>query len=119
MKNNCIECGESFTGRADKKFCTSDCRNSHNNRLNSDATNFMRNINNILRKNRRILAELNPEGKAKIHRDKLLDRGFKFSYFTNIYTTKQGKNYHFCYDQGYMDIDNGYLVLVRRQSYVE
>jgi hypothetical protein len=79
----------------------------------------MRNINNILRKNRRILAELNPDGKAKVHRDKLLDRGFKFSYFTNIYQTKQGKNYHFCYDQGYMDIDHGYLILVRRQSYVE
>jgi hypothetical protein len=79
----------------------------------------MRNINNILRKNRRILAELNPDGKAKVHKDKLLDRGFKFSYFTNIYRTKQGKNYHFCYDQGYMDIDNGFLILVRRQSYVE
>ena len=119
MKNKCLECGDEFTGRADKKFCTTDCRSSYNNRLNSDSTNFMRNINNILRKNRRILAELNPDGKAKVHRDKLLDRGFKFSYFTNIYQTKQGKSYHFCYDQGYMDIDNGYLILVRRQSYVE
>jgi hypothetical protein len=119
MKKTCLECGDEFTGRSDKKFCTSDCRSSYNNRLNSDATNFMRNINNILRKNRRILAELNPDGKAKVHKDKLLDRGFKFSYFTNIYRTKQGKNYHFCYDQGYMDIDNGFLILVRRQSYVE
>ncbi|RMG77100.1 MAG: hypothetical protein D6714_20300, partial [Bacteroidetes bacterium] len=114
MKKQCLECGEMFTGRADKKFCTRDCRNAYNNRLNSDATNFMRNINNILRKNRRILAGLNPEGKAKVHRDKLLDEGFKFSYFTHIYRTRKGKEYRFCYEQGYVEIENGYFLLVRR-----
>ncbi len=119
MKKQCLECGDTFTGRADKKFCSADCRSAYNNKLNSDATNFMRNINNMLRKNRRILAELNPDGKAKVHRNKLLDRGFKFSYFTNIYTTKQGTHYYFCYDQGYMEIDNDYFVLVKRKAYVE
>ena len=79
----------------------------------------MRNINNILRKNRRILAELNPEGKVKIHRDKLIERGFKFRYFTNIYSTKNGNNYYFCYDQGYLELDGGMFTLVVRQNYVE
>ena len=79
----------------------------------------MRNINNILRKNRRILAELNPHGKAKIHRDKLTERGFKFSYFTNIYQTKNGHRYHFCYDQGYIELEGDMFTLVVRQSYVE
>jgi hypothetical protein len=119
MKRTCQECGEAFTGRADKKFCSVQCRSSYNNRLNSDVTNFMRNINNILRKNRRILAEFNPNGKARIHRDKLLERGFRFSYFTNEYVTKSGNVYRFCYDQGYLEIEEGFLTLVVRKAYVD
>ncbi len=119
MRNNCIECNEEFIGRSDKKFCSTECRSTYNNRLNSDSSNFMRNINNILRKNRRILAELNPKGKIKIHRDKLIERGFKFSYFTNIYKTKNGNTYHFCYDQGYLELEKNMFTLVVRQSYVE
>ncbi len=117
-KRACLECGEAFFGRKDKKFCSDQCRNAYNNRLNSDATNFVRNVNNTLRKNRRILAELNPTGKTKIRRDKLLAKGFNFTYFTNIYRTKAGKVYHFCYDQGYIAIDDDYLALVVRQEYV-
>lgn len=119
MKKTCIECGEKFHGRADKKYCSDHCRSVHNNRRNRDFNNFMRNINNILRKNRRIMADLNPDGKTRIHRDKLLDQGFKFSYFTNVYVTKSGRTYHFCYDQGYIETENGYLTLVVRQEYVE
>ena len=119
MKKKCAECGDSFVGRADKKFCSDQCRNSYNNKLNSDSNNFVRNINNILRKNRRILAELNPNGKIKVHRDKLLEQGFKFSYFTNVYSTKAGKTYHYCYDQGYLALENDYYFLVVRQEYVE
>ena len=74
MKKRCLECTDEFIGRADKKFCCDGCRSSYNNKLNSDTTNFVRNINNILRKNRRILAELNPNGKSKTHKDKLLEK---------------------------------------------
>ena len=118
-KKSCLECGDAIKGRADKKFCSDQCRSSYNNRQNSDVNNFMRNVNNILRKNRRILADLNPNGKAKVHRDKLLERGFKFSYFTNIYRTKAGKHYYFCYEQGYLELDNDWYALVIRQQYVE
>ena len=118
-KRKCIECGDSFHGRADKKFCSDQCRSAYNNKLNSDATNFVRNVNNILRKNRRILEELNPHGKSKVHRDKLMERGFKFSYFTNVYKTKAGKEYYFCYEQGYLALEGDYYALVIRQKYVE
>ncbi|MEO1412846.1 MAG: hypothetical protein AAFW73_23340 [Bacteroidota bacterium] len=119
MKKHCQECGAPFQGRADKKFCSAHCRTTFNNRLNSDSNNFIRNINNILRKNRRILAALNPRGKTKIHRDKMLEKGFKFRYFTNVYETKGGNVYHFCYDQGYLELTDGWFALVVRQEYVE
>ena len=118
MKKKCLECGDEFTGRVDKKFCSDQCRNTYNNRQNADSNNFVRNINNILRKNRKILAELNPSDKAKVHKAQLLDKGFNFNYFTNIYRTKAEKEYYFCYDQGYLAIENDYYMLVIRKEYV-
>jgi len=119
MKRLCKNCETEFFGRQDKKFCSDYCRNNYNNRLNSDAYNFVRNINNTLRKNRRILAQLNPTGKTKVHRDKLMANGFNFNYHTNTYVTKAGKTYYFCYDQGYLELENGILALVIRLEYVQ
>lgn len=118
-KRTCIVCGETVTGRSDKKYCSDYCRTSQHNKLNSDSTNLMRNVNNTLRKNRRILAELNPKGKMKVSREKLLEKGFKFTYFTNIYKTRSGNLYHFVYDQGYIELEDGMVALVIRQGYVE
>lgn len=78
----------------------------------------MRNINNILRKNRRILERLNPRDKSKASREDLLFEGFQFNYFTNTYVTKSGKTYFFCYDQGYLELEDGSFALVRRKDYV-
>ena len=61
----CPECGEKIIGRTDKKFCSDGCRNTYNNRMNKDQKNLMRNINNRLRKNWRILEQLNPHQKTK------------------------------------------------------
>lgn len=115
----CEECGAEMKGRSDKRFCSDSCRSAFHNRMNSDASNFVRNVNNILRKNRRILEENNPKGKARVHRDKLLEQGFKFTYFTNEYITKSGNIYRFCYEQGYIELDDDMVALVIRQGYVE
>ncbi len=115
----CLECGAPIIGRADKRFCSDQCRTSYNNRLNSDTSNYMRKVNRILRKNRRILAGMNPEGKAKVSKKKLLGMGFNFNFHTNIYRTKTGKVYYFCYEQGYLPIDHDYFTLVIREEYVE
>ncbi len=114
MKKNCLECGNKLNGREDKKFCNDGCRNSYNNKLNKDSTNLMRNINYMLRKNYRILSDFNTEGKTKIQRKKLLDAGFDFNLMTSIYTTKTNNTYYFVYDQGYMLLEDDWLILVRR-----
>jgi len=117
-KRICLECSQRLVGRKDKKFCTSECRSTYNNRLNGASTNLIRRVNAILRKNRRILKELNPKGKTKIKRQKLALEGFNFDYFTNIYETKGGKQYFFCYDQGYIKLEKDLLALVERETYV-
>jgi hypothetical protein len=119
MKKICPECGMEYFGRRDKKYCSDQCRNTFNNRKTSQSTNLIRNINRMLRKNRNILADLNPTGKIKTTRTKLLNEGFNFGYYTNTYVTKTGKIYHFCYDQGYIELDGDFVALVVRQEYVE
>ena len=116
MDKQCLYCGNTIKGRSDKKFCDDQCRNSYNNQQNSDATNYVRNVNNILRKNRRILEELNPKGKTNVQRNKLQERGFNFNYYTNSYVTKAGDTYHFCYEQGYLPLDNDWFLLVVRNE---
>jgi hypothetical protein len=117
-EKKCLECGDPIKGRVDKKFCSDQCRNTYNNRQNSDEVNYVRNINFILRKNRRILALLNPNGKARVSKQQLTDKGFNFSYFTNIYITKTGNQYIFCYDYGYIHTENDYYTLVEKKDYV-
>ena len=104
------------SGRIDKRFCSDQCRNTYNNRNNSDANNFVRNVNRILKKNRRILNQLNPEGKAKAHRSKLNDLGFNFNYYTSTYKTQKGAIYFFCYEYGYIVLENDFLFLVKNRE---
>ena len=110
----CLECDEVVKGRIDKKFCSDYCRNSHNNRVNKDSKNLIRNINNRLRKNYKILSELNITGKTKITRTKLYDKGFDFQFFTSIYKTKTGNTYFYIYDEGYLSLDNELFLLIKR-----
>ena len=112
---NCLECHEKIVGREDKKFCSDGCRNAYNNKMNKDHTNLMRNINNKLRKNYRVLSELNPEGKTKTTKNKLISKGFDFDLMTSVYTTKTGNIYYFVYDQGYMTVENVGYVLVKKE----
>lgn len=113
MNKNCLECNEKIIGREDKKFCSDGCRNSYNNKMNKDSNNYMRNINNKLRKNYRILKSLNPEGKTNVTKTKLLSKGFEFDYMTSILNTKP-KTYFFLYDQGYLPLENDFYMLVKK-----
>jgi predicted nucleic acid-binding Zn ribbon protein len=113
----CPECGKPIFGRVDKKFCSDACRNARNNKSNADATNYVRNVNNILRKNRRVLLDMNPKGKTKTHKDKMLTNGFNFDFYTNTYTTKAGQEYRYCYDQGYLMLEEGFVLLIVRKEF--
>ena len=113
---HCLYCGEVLRGRADKKYCSAECRNGFHNHHASRNDAFMREVNKSLRKNRRILAELAPEGKANVHEDRLVDRGFSFKYHTHVRRTKEGREYRFCYEYGYLEFKPRWYVLVRRDA---
>lgn len=113
-KKTCLECSEPLLGRSDKKFCNDYCRNAYNNKLHKDSKNLIRNTNNRLRKNHKILTDLNPTGKTKISKSKLLDHNFDFQLFTSIYKTKTGNIYFYVYNQGYLKLENDIYLLIKR-----
>jgi len=116
MEKKCLDCGEILMGRSDKKFCSDYCRSNYYNKHHSETKKNITRINKILKKNHTVLSDLNPAGKSTMHRDVLLAKGFNFKYFTNTYTTKAGATYYFCYEQGYLPIDNNFYALVTRQE---
>ena len=114
----CLTCDKPLKGRSDKKFCDDYCRNNYNNQLKSITTNQMRNVNNALSKNRRILEDLIPAGEemAKTTQEKLVQKGFLFKYVTHLYTTKANKTYYYCYDYGYLPLDNDWYLIVKKKE---
>ena len=117
-ERTCLACEKTLKGRIDKKFCNDYCRNAYNNRQNSDQNNYVRNINNILRKNRRILEIAIPhgEGMTKCPKAKLANQGFNFKYHTHQYMNKKGDTYFFCYEYGFLPLEGDWALIVKRKD---
>lgn len=115
---NCLYCGKPVRGRSDKKYCNDFCRNNYNNSLKGDDSKLVRNINNALRRNHYILQGLLPaeQETAKVNKEKLSRLGFRFQYMTHQYQNKKGNIYFFCYDHGYLPLENDWFLIVRRKT---
>ena len=109
----CLECSSTLRGRLDKKFC-----NAYNNKQNADVNNYVRTVNNALRRNRRILEGVIKEGEemGKTARASLSRQGFDFGFHTHQYTNKKGQTYHFCYEYGYLPLEGDWVLVVRRSA---
>lgn len=118
---NCLNCSKPLRGRSDKKFCDDYCRNSHNNKLNAEHNSFIRRVNNLLRRNRKILEELHASGeRTRVTKEALIQSGFHFKYVTHRETGSKGQACLFCYDYGYAELGNDrFLVLKKRQAPVQ
>lgn len=100
----CLFCARRFHGRADKKFCTDDCRNAYHNERNSlRLSNYVNVINRILKKNRSILEDLKiPEYQViEIPKEQLLKKGFEFKFLTHYIQLSKKEVYYFCYEFAY------------------
>lgn len=116
MPKVCLNCQAPIVGRSDKKYCDDACRSSYNNRKYEAQNIYMRKINAVLRKNRKILEMLNPKGKVKLNISRLQEVGFNFEHFTHIYTTAKGTEYRFCYDYGYLLLPPTHVLIVRNEK---
>jgi predicted nucleic acid-binding Zn ribbon protein len=104
QERKCLTCQKELKGRSDKKFCNEYCRNVFNNNQN-------------LRKNRKILEGFlrNKHFMARAPQYRLFSQGFRFQFFTHTYTNRQGRQYFFCYEYGYMLLDKERVLIVKRK----
>lgn len=108
----CSHCRKIIIGRIDKKFCDATCRNSFNNKIKRESETQIVEVNRILRKNRKILKQFNPEGRTSIRKEYLEKLNFNFKFHTHSFSTGHGFTYKFCYEYGYLEMDDGIKVLI-------
>lgn len=111
----CLACGKPLKGRTDKKFCDDYCRNAHNNKNKAEEPLVVKELWQVLKKNRRILEEmLGAEEMIKQPRTKFITKGFQFNFHTHQYTNKKGNIYTFCFEYGYLSLEGDWLLIVKR-----
>jgi hypothetical protein len=113
MSPDCIEpLGE---GRPDKKFCGDGCRNVYNNWIKKKELGEIKNIDQSLKRNRRILKKLLGNADDVIATEKkLLREGFNFDFSTHVIISKKKSNtFIFSYNYGYHDLGNGKYKIVK------
>lgn len=113
IEKNCPECGTSIRGRADKKFCSDQCRSTYFHRVRPEEYAYVKRINAILRKNWRILCEFPVTDKKPIHATELKLRGFDLGYFTSCEIDKDGLRWYYCYNKAYIELEGNFYMVVR------
>ncbi|WP_051394800.1 DUF2116 family Zn-ribbon domain-containing protein [Indibacter alkaliphilus] len=122
-KRHCQYCGSAIHGRSDKKFCNDACRSSYNNQRRDDDADEVKNIQYILRTNRKILMMVLEDGveTVKVPKERLSQLGFNFKYHTHHFQHSPSMNFWFCFDYGFLDFWNGWVLVVRDmgESYLQ
>ena len=103
-------CKKTVKGRADRVFCTSYCKSvyHYNIRKATGTSYFKMRVDDILRKNRAILARYNERNGTVIKSEELLNAGFNPSFYTHTWQNLSGDKFIFCYDQGYHEVKSSY-----------
>lgn len=112
MERICLNCRESLgPGRPDRKFCDHQCRSIYHYEHTPDNDTIVRTITRILRKNRKILLELNINSNTKVTRKQLADKGFDFGYYTSMIVSDKMERYYYCFDIGYFLVNDEMVLL--------
>lgn len=113
---SCKWCKDPVLGRADKIFCSVDCKSSYHQKLKKVTQKATLTTDKILHRNRSILLELmGKNAKQKtLPLIQLERKKFNFNYCTGIYENAQGKRYYNLYDFAYMKFSDGRVLIIRR-----
>jgi len=112
----CLECDRELYGRSDKKFCSDQCRNMHNNKVRTKEYFHVRKVNRILLRNRNILMKFYTDSAQKINRRTLQESGYNFCYCTSIQKSLNDEVYYYCYEFGYKNHDKRFLTIVHKEN---
>lgn len=116
-ERNCLYCDkELIGGRSTRKFCDKFCSYTYYNVLNAAANNLIRNINTALYKNRRILQGILDTGRTRAKKHELKKAGYEFKYYTHNKVNKNDNLYFYCYDYGYLALEDGQYLIVKEKN---
>ena len=99
----CLECERPVSGRADKRYCDDYCRSAYHNKKNRHLQKEVKEVNSILRNNRRVLAKLYVDELSLVSRTQLVAEGFDFKYATSVENYKD-YNCRYCYEFGVVSL---------------
>ena len=86
-------------------------------RIKIEESAYVRQINQALKRNRRILEELlGKEDMIKQPKANFINRGFHFLYHTHQYTNKKGSIYYFCYEYGFLPLEGDWYLIVKKKE---
>jgi hypothetical protein len=111
----CVQCGKSFYGRNDKKYCSLTCKNIHSNGKRKIPLDDIQRINKILKNNYRILHKYFPGRATKIPKQQIVSDGYDFRFFTHDYTNNKGERYYYCYNLGFLSLEANQLLIVQNK----
>ena len=112
----CKICNKKITGRKDKLFCSVKCKNYYHVNLRKATAVVVKELDNILHRNRSILLEIMGKRKiqCRVSRMILEKKHFVFKYHTHQHTNNKGKIYYYVYDFAWMEFSNDEILIVKK-----
>ena len=114
----CKNCQKEMnSGRSDKKFCDSKCKNQYHNSSKSSYYHKTKAIHKILRWNRILLHDFRVTKKRDtVTRWELENSGFDFLYHTHGFHNDEGQQVTFTYDFGLLKISENTFKIFRQNE---
>lgn len=89
-------------GRSDKRFCSDACRSLYFRTQNEQLLVSIRQVESILKRNRRILYQIwEKAGQRQVSLTRLREAGFEPAFCTQVLPDAQGRNWQVVYDLGF------------------
>ncbi len=96
--HRCLECGDNIDyGRSDKKFCSEQCKNNHNNKKARTSRLTKLKVLGALDKNYRILDSIIKLGFTSMDIMQIKQMGFDITYITSVRRIRNNDVYY-CFD---------------------
>ena len=122
IKNNlpqntrkCRACSNGVFGRSNKVFCSIKCKNFYHKNLRYKSIKAAIRINEYLKRNHGILLEILGKNvkQAKVYRNLLEDKRFRFKYHTHSHVNSRGKRMNYIYNLAWMEFSDDEILVVR------
>lgn len=101
VQRRCLQCGKEFSGRPDKVFCSTECKNRWHNIQGAGERRLRSRILTAIAGNYRILRNLAEAGHTRADMMLLQGLGFKPAYVTGHRRLRGSHDEYWCYDISY------------------